>query len=109
MVEHLIKTINTDSQLWQLPTYKIGIHSYHESSLDISVASKPAQSTLPSWCSLVIHLDSPLITICGLCDLFDEHANPEVMVDQMILKMQLIANVHKCRTCSKEIKKVVCC
>jgi phage shock protein A len=27
--------------------------------------------------------------------MFDEHENPKVIVDQMILKMQLIANVHK--------------
>jgi hypothetical protein len=34
-------------------------------------------------------------SLSGLCDVFDEHASPEVMVDQMILKMQLIASVHK--------------
>jgi hypothetical protein len=31
----------------------------------------------------------------GLCDVFDEHAGLEIMVDQMILKMQLIASMHK--------------
>ncbi len=31
----------------------------------------------------------------GLCDVFDEQASPEVMANQMILKMQLIANVQK--------------
>jgi hypothetical protein len=31
----------------------------------------------------------------GLCDVFDEQASPEVMANQMILKMQLITSVHK--------------
>ncbi len=31
----------------------------------------------------------------GLCNIFNEHANPQVVTDQMILKMQLIASVHK--------------
>ncbi len=31
----------------------------------------------------------------GLCDVFDEQASPEVMSNHMILKMQLIASVHK--------------
>jgi hypothetical protein len=31
----------------------------------------------------------------GLCDVFDEQENPEVITKQMILKMQLIASVHK--------------
>jgi hypothetical protein len=33
--------------------------------------------------------------LSGLCNVFDEQASPEVMGDQMILKMQLIASVHK--------------
>jgi hypothetical protein len=32
-------------------------------------------------------------TFCGLCDVFDEQENLEVMVEQMILKMRLIASV----------------
>jgi hypothetical protein len=31
----------------------------------------------------------------GLCDVFDEHASPEIMADEMIIKMQLITSVHK--------------
>ncbi len=31
----------------------------------------------------------------GLCDAFNEQASLEVMANKMILKMQLIANVHK--------------
>jgi hypothetical protein len=31
----------------------------------------------------------------GLCDVFDEQENLEIMVEQIILKMQLIARVHK--------------
>jgi hypothetical protein len=31
----------------------------------------------------------------GLCDVFDEQENPEVMVKQMIRKMRLIVSVHK--------------
>jgi len=41
----------------------------------------------------------PILTIDnnqnGLCDVFDEHASPEIVANQMILKMQLIVNVHK--------------
>jgi hypothetical protein len=33
--------------------------------------------------------------ISGLCDVFNEQESLEVMVDQMILKMQMIASVHK--------------
>ncbi len=33
--------------------------------------------------------------ISGLCDAFDEQENPEVIREQMILKMWLIASVHK--------------
>jgi hypothetical protein len=52
-----------NSLLWHLPTYKIGIPYYHEYSLDVDVASKPTQNTIPSWCSLVVCLDSPLIIV----------------------------------------------
>jgi len=42
---------------------------------------------------------TPILTIDnslnGLCDVFDEHASLEIMANQMILKMQLIASVHK--------------
>ncbi len=31
----------------------------------------------------------------GLCDVFNEQENLEVIIDQMILKMWLIASVHK--------------
>jgi hypothetical protein len=31
----------------------------------------------------------------GSCDVFDEHENPEVIVEQMILKMWLITIMHK--------------
>lgn len=31
----------------------------------------------------------------GLCDIFDEHVGLEIVAKQMVLKMQLIANVHK--------------
>jgi hypothetical protein len=33
--------------------------------------------------------------LSGLCDVFDEQENLEVIIDQMILKMWLIASVHK--------------
>ncbi len=42
---------------------------------------------------------TPRLTIdnnlSGLCDVFDEQENPEVMAEQVIHKMQLIASVHK--------------
>ncbi len=42
---------------------------------------------------------TPRLTIdnnlSGLCDVFDEQKNPEIIVKQMILEMQLIASVHK--------------
>jgi hypothetical protein len=31
----------------------------------------------------------------GLCNVLDEHATLEVMVELMVHKMELIANVHK--------------
>jgi len=31
----------------------------------------------------------------GLCDIFDEHVGLEIAAKQMVLKMQLITNVHK--------------
>jgi hypothetical protein len=31
----------------------------------------------------------------GLCDVFNEQENLEIMVEHMILKMQVIASVHK--------------
>jgi hypothetical protein len=34
-------------------------------------------------------------SLSGLCDVFDEQESPKIMADQMILKMQLIASVHK--------------
>jgi hypothetical protein len=34
-------------------------------------------------------------SLSGLCDVFDEHVSLEVMANQMILKMELIASVHK--------------
>jgi hypothetical protein len=34
-------------------------------------------------------------SLSGLCDVFDEQKNLEVMADQMILKMQMITSVHK--------------
>jgi hypothetical protein len=34
-------------------------------------------------------------SLSGLCDVFYEHANLEVIPNQMIIKMQLIASVHK--------------
>ncbi len=42
---------------------------------------------------------TPRLTIdnnlSGLCDVFNEQENPKVKAEQMILKMRLIANVHK--------------
>ncbi len=70
MVEHLIKTIKHGLTLWLLPTYRIGIYSYQEYFLDTNVASKPTQNIPLSWCSLVVHQDSPLITtlvVCVMC------------------------------------------
>jgi hypothetical protein len=42
---------------------------------------------------------TPRLTIdnsfSGLCDVFDEQENLEVIIDQMILKMKLITSMHK--------------
>jgi hypothetical protein len=42
---------------------------------------------------------TPRITIdnsfSGLCDVFNEQENPEVIAEQMIRKMRLITSVHK--------------
>jgi len=48
---------------------------------------------------MVLISHTPRLTINnnlrGLCDVFDEQENPKIVVEQMILKMQLIARVHK--------------
>jgi hypothetical protein len=43
-------------------------------------------------CTLRLTIDN---SFTGLCDVFDEQENPEVMAKQIIFKMQLIASVHK--------------
>jgi len=96
MVERLIKTIKhklkimatTNIQNWDLLLpriffgYQCGI-----------------QANTNYFPFMVFTSCTPRLTInnnlSGLCDVFDEQKNPKVIVEEMILKMQLITSVHK--------------
>jgi len=96
MVEHLIKTIKheviimvaTNIQDWDplLPRILFG----HQCGIQATTKYSPF---------MVFTGRTPRLTIDnslnGLCDVFDEQASLEVMSNHMILKMQLIASVHK--------------
>jgi hypothetical protein len=96
MVERLIKTIKhgltvmvvTNIQNWDLLLprilfgYQCGIQANTKHSLFMVFTS----------CTQRLTIDNNLR---GLCDVFDEQENHEVMAKQMILKMRLITSVHK--------------
>jgi hypothetical protein len=96
MVECLIKTIKhglmvmvaTNIQDWDLLLPKI-LFGYR---CGIQASMKYSPFMVFIGCTPRLTIDNNLI---GLCDVFDEQENPEFIAKQMILKMQLIANVHK--------------
>jgi hypothetical protein len=96
IVEHLLKTIKhkltvmaaTNIRDWDLLLARI----FFGYRCGIQANTKYSPFLVFTGCTPRLTINNSL---SGLCDVFDEQKNLEVVVDQMILKLQLIASVHK--------------